>query len=510
MTLLTLLACTGPTPDPGVDPNPIPNPDQTDESDSGVTGGDSGVADTWVALSGPCEAPNNLSPQPLRKLGEDQHTQTQPREWFVELVDVEINSDNTLAWGAGQGGVMVYDITDPRAPQLRDHFPPEGIGRFYRVELLEDHDLVYATHRDLGMVIIDASDPDDLTQVTFMEGAGMEGMARVGDRLYVANLSGGLMTFDISTPRSPELVHTAEWEGSAWDVKVDVDAQVAYLPDNRLGIIPVDLSNPDQPVPKTPVDIGGAAQDIALGEGVLYAAAGGRGVVVLERSTPLVPTQVGVVDFNSSVQSVELDGDILWATNQQDVIAIDAKAPLAPVHLSTVETPEFAMHVAAKEGIAWVGDWSRLSSWSIDDQPGAAAPDLDLSVKQLFLKSDGDMAHISLRNTGAAPLSLLGAESGDERLSVHASRTIVPPGEEATLELRYTGGDEALLTALCVVSDDPDSPTTLMSVHTGGGGQNPAIGEPAPDFALRGLDGETYQLSEQLGRPVVLAYFATW
>jgi peroxiredoxin len=38
----------------------------------------------------------------------------------------------------------------------------------------------------------------------------------------------------------------------------------------------------------------------------------------------------------------------------------------------------------------------------------------------------------------------------------------------------------------------------------------PPAGVPAPDFALTGLDGTVYRLSEQLGAPVLLAYFATW
>ena len=42
--------------------------------------------------------------------------------------------------------------------------------------------------------------------------------------------------------------------------------------------------------------------------------------------------------------------------------------------------------------------------------------------------------------------------------------------------------------------------------------QGPAVplGVPAPDFALPATDGTYYTLSEQLGQPVLLVYFATW
>jgi cytochrome c biogenesis protein CcmG/thiol:disulfide interchange protein DsbE len=38
----------------------------------------------------------------------------------------------------------------------------------------------------------------------------------------------------------------------------------------------------------------------------------------------------------------------------------------------------------------------------------------------------------------------------------------------------------------------------------------PKIGSRAPDFALQTLNGETIRLSEMVGRPVVISYWATW
>ncbi|NJN81193.1 MAG: redoxin domain-containing protein [Caldilineaceae bacterium] len=38
----------------------------------------------------------------------------------------------------------------------------------------------------------------------------------------------------------------------------------------------------------------------------------------------------------------------------------------------------------------------------------------------------------------------------------------------------------------------------------------PAIGHPAPDFALETLNGENFSLAEHRGTPVVLNFWATW
>lgn len=43
-----------------------------------------------------------------------------------------------------------------------------------------------------------------------------------------------------------------------------------------------------------------------------------------------------------------------------------------------------------------------------------------------------------------------------------------------------------------------------------GGDQLPAPGRAAPDFELQNLDGETVALSDYLGSPVLLNFWATW
>ena len=483
---------------PDTDTAPVPS-DDTADTDTPVT---------WTPLTGSCEAPDGLGEHPLTLVGEDQHIQEIPGSWFMEMVDVEADRDRGLVYGAGQGGLTVFDVSDAAAPVLIGSNPERtaNIGRYYRVEVGTD-EVVFATHRDRGMTTFDASDPERPEIIGEFGPPGLEGMALLGDLMYVTNLYGGLHTIDVSDPSAPVGVDELSGLGSPWDIVLSDSGSTGYISDSQLGVVPVDLSDARAPLLADPVTVGGV-QDIALSGAALYAAAGGVGVVVMDITDPLQPVVVTTLDYAGSIQSVAVQDDVLWAVNQEDVIAIDIGDPLNPIPLGTSTTPEFAMHVGAGDGVAWVGDWSRLEAWQVD--PSIASPDLELSISTILLDGEGDTLELTVYNVGAAELSLTGAESGDKRLTVDVTAMDIAPGGAAQLRLTYAGGADALLTSLCLASTDPDAPTQLIEVHSGSGGNHDAIGQPAPDFVLPDLDGNTWQLSEQLGAPVVLVYFATW
>ena len=64
--------------------------------------------------------------------------------------------------------------------------------------------------------------------------------------------------------------------------------------------------------------------------------------------------------------------------------------------------------------------------------------------------------------------------------------------------------------SLCFSSNDPNAPIRDVEVASSSSMTNVAIGQPASDFVLNDLDGNSHRLSDQLGKPVVLSYFATW
>ncbi len=325
--------------------------------------------------------------------------------------------------------------------------------------------------------------------------------------LWVTTHAGELVTFDLSDPDAPAELGRVDGLGNPWLPLAAGDR--LYIADNTLGIGVVDVSDPRAPALLGTVEAAGGVQDLALSEdgSTLYAAVGSAGIEVFSLDDPDAPASAGTVNLHYAVISVAVDGDTLWAADQQDVVALDIGDPRAPVVRNTRQTEQWAMHLAASGGVAWVADWAWVEGYRLLD--GVTAPDADPSTGQLFLADDGGTATFELANLGSAPLAILGASADDDRLSLEADRLTVEPGESAALRLSYAGGG-GLEATLCLATDDPDEPTQEIAVVDGASGDGLGLGSPAPDFTLSGLDGRSYTLSEQLGRPVVLAYFATW
>jgi hypothetical protein len=355
------------------------------------------------------------------------------------------------------------------------------------------------------LYVLDISDASDIGRLAEVPGDGFAGMALEDDLLYVATLDGEVVVFDVSTPAKPEEVARVGGLGSARDLAIE--DEWAYVADNTLGLGVLDLSDPEAPELLRTVDVGWGLQDLVVGDGALYAAAGGGGVAVFDLQTPGNPELAATVDYGSSVQAVDWTESVVWAVDMEDVIALDAAVPLAPVPISTFETPQWAMHVAGSDGLAFVADWGNVEVYGVDREE--RVPDLDLSPAEVYFREDAQVVRVTLSNRGAADLEIAGATVDDARFTLAADALAVEPGGAATLFVDWAGGKEATAD-LCIATNDPDHSQVHVDLHTGASGNQEAIGEVAPDFTLEDLDGQEHQLSLERGHPVVLVYFATW
>jgi hypothetical protein len=505
---LVLSACTAPQP-----------------CKEGFVSDESGNCTQWTDTSAPedtavehnmdfgpaCESAQKSYPDPLSELGvhdsiTGQNGQEQPQ--LVELVDIALDTQRALAWGVGQGGLIGYDLTKESAPERVFMDPQIGGDRFHNVfvfpESADGKHLVYATHRSHGLSVFDTTIPAGTVQLKRLTMGGLEGMAQVGDHFYLTSRTGELLTLNTDNLANPNISYRSS--GLALPGAIVGGETALYIADQSLGVVVMDRKIPAQPAFVEAHDLSGSVQALALSDSILVAAAGSAGIQVFSIADPLHPEWISAYAPGASILDIALKGDILWAVTQESVLVIDLSDPANPRPLASRKTPYWAMTISAVGQTAWVGDWGALRGYALDES--IAAADIDPANSTLLLHSLGEALELTVTNRGSDTLAVdaITAENPDLKLNYRGSLE-VEPLNTLTITLDWPGGD--LDTTLCVRSNDPDESLIRIQVQTGENDDS-AIGNPAPDFTLNDLDGNAHTLSDQLGHPVVLVYFATW
>ena len=476
--------------------------------DDGGTGGDDTAAPEWVSLPADCDLAAADSTDPFTLTGAVKNTQV-AGGWFTEILDIAWLPAEDRVLTTGQGGLVVFDLSDPADPITQGHEGAGGGGlvRYYQL-LPAQPGLVWTTHREVGLDTLSVEDPLVPERLSRADGIGYEGLDRYGDRLYVASTQGFVAIYDVSDPLAPAWVGSVEGLGRPWDVHVV--GEVAYVADGALGLVALDLSNPDAPTLASAVESGGLPVRLDDDGGdTLFMVSGAGGLEIFDLADPLAPSLLTAVDVGGSAQDVAYDDGLVGVTTQEAVVLLDvgrAGSPASPVPFSYQETEQFAMTLDAAGGTWTVGDWNILGIWDAGEGP---APATDVGAKTVAFLDEAETRQVSITNRGGAPLELLGLEVPDG-VEALVSTTALAPGETGVVSLRWDGEADLAGVSACLATNDPDQPVTTLVLTSGADGEGKAIGQAAPDFSLQDLEGTTWRLSEQLGKPVVLAYFATW
>lgn len=464
---------------------------------------DSGSTDTASrpaghALPETCENPADLAVDPLQVLSEIKHG-PDVDGLEVEFLDAEVDGELLLA--AGQGGLLTYDISDPAKPVLLSDFKGSwGSGRYHRVEKLSGG-LVALSHREQGFGVVDLSDPAKPREQSFVSLPGAEGLAWSGDRLYVTVRGVGVQAFDLSDPTQPRKSGEAKGLSSPWELTAVRDGWT-YVADNTEGLVPVYVDGDDITLGE-PVALGGVLHAVSLGSRV-YAALGGAGVAILDATDPSSPVEVARIATGGSALHLAAADGTVWAADQAGLVVIDATTPDAPRLAGRETTDRHSLAAAALSAThGFLADWNFLVSTSFQ-QPGDIAV-LDPNVSRVPLPEGGGSAELSVTNRGTATLVLEGAKG--DGVTVTAEALEVPPGESTRLWVAWDG-ETSFGDRLCVVSNAPNEHHLRLELTVDDG--SAGYGITAPDFVLEDTDGNTWQLGEQRGSPVLLAWFATW
>ncbi|HJN76324.1 MAG TPA: hypothetical protein QGF58_20515 [Myxococcota bacterium] len=481
-------------------------PGSREEDDTSLPGddtGDTGEPIEWTTLPASCEAPADLPDDPLVWMGYDKKGKDEPGPArFAEWVDLDLDGDD--AYAVGQGGLGIFDISDVSAPEFVTWFPEEDDhARYHRVEVLGDG-ILALSHRDTGLTVAIRDSAGTWQQHNPVLESGLEGLAWSDPILYTTVRGEGVRAYDFTDPENPELLTTVAGPETTWDLSEIIEGWT-YAADNAGGVYPIDVSDPGNPVVHDPVPVDGATLHVEATADYLYVSNGGYGVRVLERSDPSAPTEVALVETGGSVLMTDTADGRLWAADHTGVALFDISDPTNPTWLAREVSEQFALAIGASGDVGWVGDWNYFSSFQ---WTGAEAGELSMSDQEIVLPAEGGSTEVRVTNRGAGVLELSGATVDSDEVTVEVSGSLLDSGQSALIRLTYGGGDD-LSATLCVASNDADGPTQERELISGVDSGS-YIGATATDFTLRDLEGNSHTLSEHLGHPVVLAYFATW
>jgi hypothetical protein len=491
--LLSMTAC------PELVPDGDAGPSTTDLSDAGSE-------DIAPLPLGPCEEAADLPTDPVTVSSAIDLKDSPLTQGTIHVLDVAVDNGRELLFTAGVGGLFVVDLsTSPPTilSQTRDGPPTHSLA------LLAD-DQVTQCNRDTGCRIMDTSDPSSPNRTARISLIGAAGARQLGESLVVSSHLGELVVYDLTSTTGMDLTELGRVDGLGNPWNHVIQNNIAYVADNTLGLVVVDLENLQAPSIVTEIETPGGVQDVAVLGDYLYAAQGGAGIEVFSLAEPRDPVSVAILDAGSSVISVSLTETSLWATSHEGVHLWDVTDPTDPISVSFEPTEEWAMHVDAMGSTAYVADWSRVVI--MDADTSILAPYLDLDKNELYFYEGTQDAQISLTNRGNTDLLLSGLSIDDPRFSVALTeQTTIGPMESLVLDIAFEDDGAEVDTVLCLATNDPNQPIIEVTLASSSGDEaDLAIGQDAIDFVLQDLEGNSHQLALQLGKPVILVYFATW
>jgi len=202
--------------------------------------------------------------------------------------------------------IRLYDLTIPSAPELRDSYNSGAPSSIF----VKDG-LGYITDSNVGLVIIDVSDPDDLTFVGSLSLSGspqdvfvMDGYAYLANFWY-GGTEGGLYSIDVSDPSNP--VQVTQYN-NAYKGVTGINDKVIVIGN---GYALFDVSVPGELTLIYEEILPGWLTDVAIKDD--YAFTGSNGFRVLDVSDKSNPQQVAYVDI--SANALDISGDILASIN---------------------------------------------------------------------------------------------------------------------------------------------------------------------------------------------------
>ena len=166
------------------------------------------------------------------------------------------------------------------------------------------------------------------------------------------------------------------------------------------------------------------------------------------------------------------------------------------------------MAIAVKDNYIYSAEWASVQVFEFGEISG---PDIDLDVYELNYPyvNNGDSYTLSLQviNNGNDVLDIVDAYTTNSEFTYNELNNL-NPGQSQIIDITYTANSINASGSYRIFSNDSDEQQIICETNGNINGAN--IGDLAPDFNLPIIvnGNGSFQLSESLGKIVILAFFA--
>jgi len=419
------------------------------------------------------------------------------------ILDAEIY-ENTLIISAMVQGIEFYDISSGGQLNHIDHFTLGQNGKANCVEAIDNY--AYFTSKN-GLYVVDISNPSNPQSLGRVDGTNnliLENLDADNNMLAVAAHEDGVLLYDISNPQNLELRSTINSE-NAWAVRLKDG--YAYIADELIVNI-YDISNSSDPVFINQIETSNAIKDIALTQSFMYVALGSDGVDIYDLYNLESPIFLDNYNTNTLANRISPFENKLAVSDWDDVDVLEWDGNSLN-RVGYKNTGNRTMAIATKDNYIYSAEWASIQAFEFGPVNG---PDIDLNTLELNYPyvNDGDSYSLSVEviNNGNSTLNIVDDYVTNSHFEIVNQLNDLEPNQSQTVEIIYNASDLNSAGAYRIYTNDPDQPMVMCETNGNIDGAN--IGESAIDFELDYIaNGQgSFRLSDQLGKVVVIAFFA--
>ena len=419
------------------------------------------------------------------------------------ILDAEVY-ENTLIISAMVQGIEFYDISNNGQLDHISHFSLSQNAKANCVEAYANH--AYFTSRN-GLYVVDISNPSNPQNLGRVSGTNnliLENLDAENNLLAVAAHADGVLVYDISDPQNLELKSIINCV-NAWCARIK-DGYV-YIGDG-INLMIYDISVSSNPIFINQIETSNAIKDIALSQSFMYVAIGSDGVNIYDNSDPQNPIILDNYNTNTLANRISPFENKLAVSDWDDIDILEWNGSSFD-RVGYKNTGNRTMAVATKENYIYSAEWASVQAFQFGPVDGA---DIDLSTLELNYPfvNNGDSYSLSLEvfNNGNSSLIIQDDYVTNSEFEVINNLSDLEPGQSQIVEIIYNASSNNSAGVYRIYTNDSDQP--LVMCETNGNIDGANIGEPAIDFELDYIangDG-SFRLSDQLGKVVVIAFFA--